>query len=611
MTAPLWHAENEQLAVTIFADASAAIHAKATGARWRMGHVALQEDNPIDIGHVWLRTTRSICEEFPGRFRGEAHDDHLRFTLLGREQQPLGQFAVAPRLDGPWLELRIFEIDAALPSLVFPPPIQSESLVLPQGVGRWLRAPLAERHVWVYPAHLNMRWFGGLHGDDGWLAILHEGAENAGVLATGLSVAPVWLQSLGRWTASRTLRYSFTRGGYVGLARTFRAYAIAQGLHRSLREKIEATPALGNLLGGRVLSLMQAHSRSRTRYEDRLQAAPPDLPDGRCLDVRVSHAQAAQAIDQARRLGMERGIVNLRGWIAGGYDETHPDIWPPDPALGTLDDLRALLALPDPLLTVLHDNYQDSYQQSASWPRGVNRGPRGTLMAGGQWAGGQAYILNSRDSLAYARRNWTQLQTLAPRGMFIDTTIAVQLYESYEPGNQLTRAQDQALKTELLRFYKQQGQLLGSEEGADWGVPEVDWIENRHGHAPGQSIPLWPLVFHDAVFNLRYGASAPEQSTLAPPEWLPDLLWGYPLLWGINDLAQWRAEQPAFAASLPVDRWIARIGSDDLSDHRYLSDDGLVEQTTFTSAAIMVNFAAEPRSVDGLTIPAHGWIIRE
>lgn len=608
MTAP-WHDENEQLAVTIFADASAVIHVKATGARWHMSNVALQEDNPIEIGHVWLRTTRSICEEFPGRFRGESHDDQLRFTLLGREQQPLGQFTVAPRLDGPWLDLRISEIDAALPSLVFPPPIESESLVLPQGVGRWVREPLPERHVWVYPAHLNMRWFGGLRGDDGWLAMLSENEADAGVLATGLSAAPVWLQSLGRWQSFR-VRYGFTTGGYVGLARTFRA-ADSSTLARPLRAKIEETPALGNLLGGRMLSFMQASSTRRTRYEDRLRAVPPGVTDQPSLRVFVSHAQARAAIQQARSLGMERGMVNLRGWIAGGYDESHPDIWPPEPALGTLDELRALLALPDPLLTVLHDNYQDSYQQAPSWPRGVIRGPRGELMPGGQWAGGQAYILNARDGLGYARRNWEQLRTLAPRGMFIDTTTAVQLYQSYEPGNELERAHDLLLKRELLRFYKEQGQVLGSEEGADWGVPFVDWIENRHQHVPGQSIPLWPLVYHDAVFNLRYGESAPEQTMFAPSSWLPDLLWGYPLLWAIKHLDQWRAEQTAFTASLPVDRWIARIGTEDMRDHRYLSEDSLVEQTTFESAAVVVNFADEPRTVDGLTIPAHGWIIRD
>lgn len=615
MSAVLWHDENEHLAVTIYDDAAAEIYDKATATRWRMGRVALQEDGPIEVGHVWLRTGRSICEQYPGRFRGELRGDRLAWTLLDREREPVGQFVCTARLDGPWLELCISEIDETLPSLIFPPPIESESLVLPTNVGRWIRQPLPDRQFWAYPAHLNMRWFGGLRGDHGWLALLDEGVADAGVLATGLSLSPGWLKSLGRWQESRTVRYRCTTGGYVGLARAFRAEVLRTGGHRSLADKLAATPALGNLLGGRMLSFMQADSRYAERYEDRLQTTPPDVfAAASQLQVFASHAQAAQTIAEAQQLGMTRGIVNLRGWISGGYDETHPDIWPPDPALGSLDELGRLLALPDPLLTVLHDNYQDIYRQSPSWPRGINRTAAGSLMAGGLWAGGQAYILNSRNSLAYARRNWEQIRTLAPRGMFIDTTTAVQFYESYEPGNELTRAQDQALKIELLQLYKQQGQVLGSEEGADWGVPWVDWIENRHRRIPGESIPLWPLVFHDAVFNLRYtsGPLSPESATSAAPNWLADMLWGYPLIWGVQQLDHWRAQHEAFAATLHVDRWIERIGLDDMVAHRYLSDDGNLEQSEFASGlALAANFTSEPQAVDGIMVPAHGYVVRQ
>lgn len=613
MTTMLWHDENDDLAVTIYDDASAEIVDKVTDTRWRMGRVALQEDSLIDVGHVWLRTSRSICEEFPGRFRGEVQGDVLRWTVLGRERKPIGQFSCAVRIDGPWLEMRIVAVDDALPSLVFPPPIESESLVLPMGVGRWVREPLPDRHFWVYPAHLNMRWFGGLWGDNGWLAVIDAGATDAGVLATGMSVSAGWLKSLGHWSESRTLRFHFGQGGYVGLARTYRDYAIERGLHRSLLEKMETHPPLRNLLGGRMISFMQANSHNAERFEDRLQSPPSRVLPDNDLHVFCSHAQAARVIEEMRGLGLERGIVNVRGWINGGYDETHPDVWPPEARLGSIDELRQLVALRDPLLTVLHDNYQDIYEQSASWPRGVNRSEAGAPMAGGLWAGGQAYILNSRDSLAYAQRNWEQIKTLQPRGMFIDTTTAVQFYESYEPGNELTRAQDYALKVDLLRFFREQHQVLGSEEGADWGVPWVDWIENRHTRVAGQSIPLWPLVFHDAVFNLRYtsGPFAPESITSAAPSYLTDMLWGYPLLWGIHERARWQTEQVTFVSTLCVDRWIDQIGADDLIDHRYLSNDGNVEQTVFRSGtAITVNFGAEPQTVDGVDVPAYGYMVQ-
>ena len=98
------------------------------------------------------------------------------------------------------------------------------------------------------------------------------------------------------------------------------------------------------------------------------------------------------------------------------------------------------------------------------------------------------------------------------------------LYESYEKGNTATRTQDRQSKEELLQFYKQQGQVLGSEEGVDFGVPFVDWLENRHERRCGETVPLWPLVFHDAVVGARYYTNGGSSSAKA---FLPHLLWGY------------------------------------------------------------------------------------
>ncbi len=340
----LWQADNQYLAVTVYADAAADILVKSSdttansATNWHMGRVALQEDSTVDIGHVWLRTQRSICEEYPGRFLGQVESEEegvFRFTVLGRERRPMGQFTCRISLDGPRLRYELLTIDEQLPSLVFPPPLESASLVMTRNVGQWIKEPLSGSHFWVFPAHLNMRWFGGLQADNehGWIAIVEEGYYNAGVLATGFSASPAWLQSLGSWSGPRAVSYQFVTGGYVGLAKTYRSYALEHGLHRSLTEKIAATPALKNLLGGPLLSFMQAHTLKPERFEDRLQPLPlEERLDHEQPHVMLSYKQVRQIIEEARELGVERALVVIRGWIQGGYDETHPDIWPPDPA---------------------------------------------------------------------------------------------------------------------------------------------------------------------------------------------------------------------------------------------------------------------------------------
>ena len=388
----------------------------------------------------------------------------------------MGTFMCDVRLDGPWLEFRLSNIDERLPSLVFPTPIESESLVFPSGVGQWLRKPIPDRRFLTFFSHLNMRWFGGLKGDSGWLAVFHKEFADAGVMAAELSASPCWLKSLGRWSYPRSVRYRFTKGGYVGLAKAYRKWAIENGLHKSLLEKMAEIPALKNMLGGRFVSITQAcPAYTRQYFENRLKKYDETMIDGK-LKKNITHAEAMKIIKQMKRLGMKKGAALLRGWISGGYDWSHPDIWPPTQELGSIEELKALCALVNPITVGLHDNYQDIYEQCASFPEGVLRKANGELMAGGYWSGGQAYILNSRDGVKYARRNWEQIKTLNPASMFIDTTTTVQAYQSFEPGNTLTRSQDVEFRSELLRFFDKNKIILGSEGGADFGVPYADYF---------------------------------------------------------------------------------------------------------------------------------------
>lgn len=61
------------------------------------------------------------------------------------------------------------------------------------------------------------------------------------------------------------------------------------------------------------------------------------------------------------------------------------------------------------------------------------------------------------------------------------------------------------------------------------------------------------------------------------------------------------AVQEALAAALPVTRLHRRIGKLELLSHEFLSEDGALQTTTFAdSTRVTVNFADEPRIVDGI-----------
>lgn len=606
----LWSAENEFLSVRIRSDASAVIYDKRHDATWRMGAVALQEEGSIDQGHVWLRTERSICEQFPGRFRGRMDGDLCCFTLLGREGQALGDFRCRFLLDGPWFDCRVLDIDESLPSLVFPAPIESESLVIPMGVGRWIRKPLPQRHFWVFPAHLSMRWFGGLRGQYGWIAVVDEGYQDAGVMAANMTATPGWLKSMNRWQGKRAVRFRFVRGNYVDLAKIYRAYAKTKGLFRPLSEKVQSTPALKNLLGSRALFFWQCRTHHPSTNENRLLPAAED-PKETALKVNLTHAACLDFIGKAKEAGMQRGLVTLCGWIRGGYDESHPDIWPPESALGSIEDFKTLLSQPDPITVAVHDNYQDIYRHAPSWPKGVVQLPSGKPMPGGYWSCGQAYILNAKAGLDYLRRNWKDLGQLPLRAVYCDTTTAVQFYESYEAGNLQTRSQDEAGKIELLKFYKNQSIVLGSEGAADFGVPYTDFLlPFDQERVAGETIPLWGLVFHDAI--LRYTVSNAVTTPMKElrQQWLAQMVWGHQSRWYFASEEQWEQSQAAFKESFYIDRWLERVATSEMLSHRFLSKD--VEETVFDNGlTLRVNFSPESYDFDDITLPPRGYRIFE
>ena len=153
------------------------------------------------VGEVYPRTERSTSAQYPGRFVGQREGDNIRFWLKGRGHRVQGSFLIHIALDGPWLEYRLLEIDERLPSLSFPPAIESASLVLPMHLGRWIRNPVADRSVYFYSffSHLNMRWFGGLKQGNGWIAVFPEANfVDSGVMLTEMAAAPVWLKQLGQ-----------------------------------------------------------------------------------------------------------------------------------------------------------------------------------------------------------------------------------------------------------------------------------------------------------------------------------------------------------------------------------------------------------------------------
>jgi len=237
------------------------------------------------------------------------------------------------------------------------------------------------------------------------------------------------------------------------------------------------------------------------------------------LKVDWTFDEAAQVAEHLKHdLGLEKVLFTMGGWTRRGYDNQHPDIFPPNPECGGSDGLRecARRVMAQGYLFGLHDNYQDIYRDSPSWSETlIMKHPDGSLVQGGQWWGGQAYLTCSRQAVDLAKRpqNLPAIRELThANAYFIDTTYASGLQECFDPAHPLARADDMKWKQALSDYAREQFGVFGSEDGREWAIPHADFFEGLTGvsgfwfHEPkviqetgGVSIPLFELVYRDCI----------------------------------------------------------------------------------------------------------------
>ncbi len=238
--------------------------------------------------------------------------------------------------------------------------------------------------------------------------------------------------------------------------------------------------------------------------------------------------EAAQVAEHLKHdLKLDRCLFTIGGWTEGGYDCRHPDNLPANSECGgdqaLADAIRRIQDLG--YVACLHDNYQDMYKDAKSWDPGfIQKRPDGSLMAGGRWMGGRAYLVCATEEMKLAMRpqNLPAIQArFAPLGYFIDTTYAVGPQECFDPKHPLGRNEDIAAKIKLSEAARKLFGIFGSECGREWALSCSDFFEGLVGVAGrdyhnlkpeslgARVIPFWEMVYHDCeVCYGKYGYAA-------------------------------------------------------------------------------------------------------
>jgi hypothetical protein len=561
------------------------------------------------IGRAW---TQKPFDDRIALRKARVENGRIVLDLIDSKRKMSLTATVALEGDAPEAEVTIAAGEGKLDmwsGIAWPHPIATEkgtSLVVPENEGMLYPVDdesVPELRLWTFGGHggVSMPWFG--------VTDMASGAGIMAIIATPddaciyisrtpdklLVARPEWLGSRQQFRYARRIVYSvLARGGYVAQAKRYREYAVKTKLFKSLVEKKAENPNVDLLIGA--------------------------------VNVWNWDMDKTALCREMKSLGMERVLwsnggqpkqiaeIDKLGYLTSKY-ENLGDIWPPrgpkkSHSSGWPDDL---VWSPDGKPKQGWINYETQ--------------PDGTKKAN---PGGNA---NSQASLERVRlRIPKELETVPLKCRFEDTTTATPFWEDYNPAHPASRSDDRRYKMAMLEFLSHDMKLVvGSETGLDCAVPYLHYFEGmlsivkyrlpdsgrdmllykpptplftRFLIGPGYRIPLFELVYHDAIVSHWYWG---DYNNKVPEVWdtrdLWNMLYGTPPMFMFTK-ETWEARKPRFVQCYKSAAAFARqVGYDEMLSHEFLTPDHTVQRVRWSSGVEMtVNFGASAYTQGSETI---------
>ena len=400
-------------------------------------------------------------------------------------------------------------------------------------------------------------------------------------------IGPRWRAQLGRFGYTRSVRMAFVADGdYVDLAKRYRRYVMESGLFVSLKEKIARTPIVSDLIGTphTRLSIFRNRSVDSDRYDTKDPSQNYSL---------TTFEERARNVRDLKAKGFERALVFVSGWPRLGYDRQHPDPLPPPEKAGGWAGLKKLVDTCRELgyPVILHDQYRDYYldapsydsqfavhEEDTSLPPKQFPGSRfgdfkqGNIPMMRHWDGGKQAYLNARFQLGHLLKNYQLFfdNGIKTQGIYIDVIGYVPPDADFNAEHPTTRSEAMQAQAAMLNWSRYNLGITATESGADWTIPYVDVVNSSGGGSKAILIPLYNLVYHDAVI-VSFGAR--DEKTL-----LQGLLFG-----GVPELPINISTVPEKFLSLMRQMMMLhkRVGLLDMTRHEFLDSSYKKERTTF------------------------------
>jgi hypothetical protein len=445
------------------------------------------------------------------------------------------------------------------------------------------------------------------------------------------------------------------RLGFDGhnLASSFAGFDFANGL--SLVENSDAIPdRLEVTPDARIYSLVTPHAQTLEFYPAaNVFAAVKRL---RGNDTRVAskgvaklagrftfdlwsgrYPQSAAELDRAAEYGITDALVVWHNWQRWGYDYRLPDIYPPNPQYGTLEEFRHLVATCGRHGTLFapHDNYIDFYPDFEGFAYDAivfrqNGSPFKAWFNYGREA--QSYRARPDRLMPYVERNLRLIREgFAPTAYFIDVWSSASPYDYWtSDGRFVDRSATQRVWGGAFAWIRDflggdapqlseagHDKLIGWLDGADAQQLRVDAAGRdftwKIQSADSERIPWIDAAWHDkfilhgAGYEGRYqgGLDRQEHGAYSDDYLSTEVLSGRPAM-----------VPQAFNRDVVRVHWLLNdamraLALDRIADVEFAGDDIHRQHVKWEGGAdVWVNRGAHAWTVEGHTLPRYGFYLR-
>ena len=590
----------------------------------------------LRTGNVWVQDTL----DFPLTVKKvKVEENRITADVLGDFR-----FTIRIALEGSSLDVTLSaDSKSRMDELAYPAPFRTPDrkhyLLLTDGSGMMLPVwdsdyNFGEGMTYFCGGGLCMPWMGMLDGsrEAGYMAVL-DTPYDARLQPfrqkddSLVSFRTVWMSSLDAFAYDRRMvLHFFDKGGYVAQCKKYREYAWKKNGVKTLRQKQEQFPALEKMLGaphvyvwdtGREVSLAE---RMKSKGVEKALI----LWD-------ANHAPyPVKGYDDS---------LKVLGYASGGY-ELFTDLHKSDTVVNDRYPF-------DGPMRHKHCVYPGKFHELAA------RKKDGTTYSNqfGTYACPAAMRQEIIDKMDRKNEDY-QHETV-----FLDVYQANGLYECWNPEHPVSRKGYADAIMENLRLLEEDyGWYLGGEWGADYAIPHSVYAQGmmtlqrpwwgseieeegtiyyygnwRNGPRPSihlgtrtagptyykycinesLRIPLFELVYHDAVVTTwRWEDANHHYPELWWKKDLYNILYGTAPLWSL-DRDRWIDFESTFVKSYEsVCTWLSRIAYDELVNHEYVTTDGRIQRSDFSSgASVVVNFSDNDYEYEGQVVKSRSYVI--